>query len=471
MKMKRLIAVLLALVLTGLCVISLADVITIDLAAATDEELAEAVAKIKAEQRSRMKTTILLDPAEATVLKGASLKVNASVDGLPEGVKAGKFTWSSSDEAVASCSNGTIKGNGAGKAVITCSAALSDGTEVSAEIAVTGLLPVKSLAFAGKTLDVMAGDVFPLAVTVTPDDASDKTVTFTSSDEKVIKVDEDGNLVALLNGKATITATANDGSGKTAKVTVNVTKRVGKYDDELTFQGLEWGSSDETVWKQLQEIGFVDPERNAHAYRTSSICYWPDNDLKFANYSAWRSLPVAFSDQEKGAASLSLEPLKKVGGYSPNNVVLYFLNSIKDGEVDSESTELCGVYIHFDNKHEPGGEIFANLLAKLESQYGEFTRYMAKYMTRKSYKDVYNPIKASMEGAKMFSYRELGKECYLSTQAICTLQGQNNTGIMLTVESDGEVVLFYGKTDALQRIESIRKILENVPDDKEDAGI
>ena len=36
-------------------------------------------------------------------------------------------------------------------------------------------------------------------------------------------------------------------------------------------------------------------------------------------------------------------------------------------------TNLIGVYFYFDNKHEPGAEIFTSLLAKMEAQYGEFT--------------------------------------------------------------------------------------------------
>ena len=477
MTSRRFIALVLSLLLISLTVIGAAAenadrVLTINLATATDEELAEAASQIKAEQKSRLKTAIQLTPAEVTLSKGATQKVDAAVEGLADGVTAGKFAWSSSDESVATCNNGTIKGAGAGSAVITCSTVLSDGTEISGEIKVTGLLPVTAIAFQDKKLEVMAGDIFTPQVNVTPDNASDKSYTFSSSDEKIVRVDENGQLVAGLNGKATVTATANDGSNKSAKLNVTVTKKVGKYDEELTFQGLEWGSDHTTVFTKLEEIGFIETSNYKNVYNTSYMNHWPKEDLLFANWTAWQELPVAFRDQDKGAAQNYISPLKKVGGYTPNTASVSFLNSIDaNGQVDKDSTEFCGIVFSFDNKHERGADIFTDLLAKMESQYGEFTRYLAKDLTRRYYKDMYDAIKNSMEGAKQFTYRELGKDTYLSDCAVCVLHGKNNTGIMLMIDSSESVTLFYGKTDAVERIEAIQKALEAIPDDKEDAGI
>ena len=42
---------------------------------------------------------------------------------------------------------------------------------------------------------------------------------------------------------------------------------------------------------------------------------------------------------------------------------------------------------------------------------------------------------------------------------------------MLMLDSDGDMTLFYGKTDTLDRIQELRKALEAMPDDKGDAGI
>jgi hypothetical protein len=66
------------------------------------------------------------------------------------------------------------------------------------------------------------GKTLKLTATVQPSDAADKSVTWSSSDDKVAAVDQSGNVKAVSEGKATITVTTNDG-GKTASCAVTVT--------------------------------------------------------------------------------------------------------------------------------------------------------------------------------------------------------------------------------------------------------
>ena len=329
---------------------------------------------------------------------------------------------------------------------------------------------VKSISLGSNKIEVMAGDTFTPDVRFKPEDATNKAVTMTSSDEKVVRVGENGQLEAVYAGKATVTVTAVDG-GKTAKLNVTVTKKLGKYDGELTFQGLEWGSDYKTAYKKLAEDGLVE-DREPYAYNSIYLHFWPENELLFANFDSWYGLPVAFRDRDIGAAEVNLDLQKKIGGYIPQNAELCFLNGVgADGKVDPEKTELYGVYLYFDRKIENSAQMFVDLLSKLEAQYGEFTKYMAKDMTRKYNKDIYTVIKNSMEGAKLYSYRELGRDLYLMDEAICTLHGKNNTGILLMIDSSGNVTLFYGKTNSLEQIRGIQRILEALPDDKGDAGL
>ena len=64
------------------------------------------------------------------------------------------------------------------------------------------------------TLTLAVNGTEQLTATVNPDDAANKDVRWTSSDSTVVKVDETGNLTALKEGTATITATAISGSGR-----------------------------------------------------------------------------------------------------------------------------------------------------------------------------------------------------------------------------------------------------------------
>jgi uncharacterized protein YjdB len=72
------------------------------------------------------------------------------------------------------------------------------------------------------SLDMKTGDTSNLTATVTPDNATNKTVKWTSSDPSIATVDDNGKVTAVKEGSATITATTQDGSNQSATCTVNV---------------------------------------------------------------------------------------------------------------------------------------------------------------------------------------------------------------------------------------------------------
>jgi len=80
--------------------------------------------------------------------------------------------------------------------------------------------PVTGVDLDKTSLDMTVGDVDTLAATVSPEEATDKTVTWSSDTPGVATVDDDGKVTAVAAGTATITATAG---GKSATCTVTVT--------------------------------------------------------------------------------------------------------------------------------------------------------------------------------------------------------------------------------------------------------
>lgn len=82
-------------------------------------------------------------------------------------------------------------------------------------------IKVTSVAVSPKTLNLEEGQTGTLTATIKPDNATDKTVTWTSSNDKVATV-VDGTVAAVGEGTATITATAANGKKDTCKVTVKV---------------------------------------------------------------------------------------------------------------------------------------------------------------------------------------------------------------------------------------------------------
>lgn len=91
-----------------------------------------------------------------------------------------------------------------------------DEASEPAEVSVTGV----SLSQTSANLKV--DEAVTLTATVQPDNATNKNVTWTSSDENVATVDADGLVTAVGEGTATITVTTEDG-GKTASCAVTVT--------------------------------------------------------------------------------------------------------------------------------------------------------------------------------------------------------------------------------------------------------
>ena len=85
------------------------------------------------------------------------------------------------------------------------------------------IVPVSGVALNTTTATLEVGKTTTLTATVEPSDATNKNVTWTSSNENVATVDANGTVTAKAPGTATITATAEGGNGTSATCTVTVT--------------------------------------------------------------------------------------------------------------------------------------------------------------------------------------------------------------------------------------------------------
>lgn len=231
--MKKLLAFVMVVVLilcvlsplTAVCSAADSSIILVDLSAATDAELEDAVNRIKAEQRARLKTRIVLDAEELVISKGKSVKISAEITDIPEDLTASKIVWNSSDSKVASCNQGNVKGAGNGTAIITASCTLSDGTEISSECIVTVVTPITSLNTKTKKYDIGIGESAKTEITIQPKDATNTELNYTSSDDSVATVDKKGVITGVGTGTATIKATALDGTGKSVEFSVKSSKK------------------------------------------------------------------------------------------------------------------------------------------------------------------------------------------------------------------------------------------------------
>lgn len=132
-----------------------------------------------------------------------------------------EVTFSSSNTSVALVDLfGKVTAVGSGSATITAST--NYGTTATCEIMVNPML-VTSISLDQTTLTLEKGASHSLKATVLPAEATDKSVTWTSSNENVATVDATGRVTAVSKGMATITATTNDGTNLSASCIVSVT--------------------------------------------------------------------------------------------------------------------------------------------------------------------------------------------------------------------------------------------------------
>ena len=163
-------------------------------------------------------TSLKISKTALTLDKGKSGALTVTVG--PSNANNKTLKWTSSNTAVATVtSTGTVKGVSKGTATIT--AAATDGSGKKVTCSVTVKQPVTGLKISRTSLVLNRGKTWTLKVTVSPSNANNKTLKWTSSNTAVATVTSTGIVKGIKKGTATITAAATDGSGK--KVTCRVT--------------------------------------------------------------------------------------------------------------------------------------------------------------------------------------------------------------------------------------------------------
>ena len=163
--------------------------------------------------------SIELDYEQLSLTEGESQTLTATVK--PDNATDKTVSWESSDKTIAIVDkDGTITAIKVGNARIKASAGEKSAT---CEVEVLkGFVPVSSISLDQASISMFEGKTITLTATVLPEDATDKTVTWTSSDPSVVSVSENGDIQAFMPGAATITATAGS---KQAHCLVNVLEK------------------------------------------------------------------------------------------------------------------------------------------------------------------------------------------------------------------------------------------------------
>ena len=183
---------------------------------------------------------IKLNTTSFNVGKTKTYQLKAEVG--PESATNKAVEWKTQDSSIATVSpTGVVTGKGTGTTIITCVA--KDGSGASASAEVTVITSVNAIKFVGagngKEINLIEGKGIKAAILVSPTDATDKNVTWSSSNTGVATVDNKGNIKANSPGSCVISATATDGSGKAASIKVYVDPK-----NPIEVRQIHW----QTIW-------------------------------------------------------------------------------------------------------------------------------------------------------------------------------------------------------------------------------
>ena len=211
---------------------------------------------------------------------GASAQLTATVK--PDNATNKTVSWDSSDNSVAKVSDGKVTALKAGTATITATAG-----DISSLITVTVAdvpVPVTSVSVSGDgvsggKLSLKSGASAQLTATVKPDNATDRKVTWTSSDSSVANVMGTGVVTAGSKaGKATVTATAG-GVSASVEVTVEAQDPYAELDALAKAHASDLEDGTYTVSTKLKD-GMVLDVADGSRKDGANVRLWSSNGTK-----------------------------------------------------------------------------------------------------------------------------------------------------------------------------------------------
>lgn len=132
----------------------------------------------------------------------------------------GAITWTSDNEDVAKVIDGKITAVATGETIVT--ATLESGVSAQCAVTVNGV-PVKRVRVSPAKTQMTIGDQKELSAKILPEKATSTALTWASSDENVVRVDDTGALTAVGAGRAIVSAKAAGGAKARCVVTVKPT--------------------------------------------------------------------------------------------------------------------------------------------------------------------------------------------------------------------------------------------------------
>jgi hypothetical protein len=269
---------------------------------------------------------------------------------LPADAADKSVEWTSSNPEVATVANGVVSAVAAGEATITATAKDESGKSGSCAVTVTAAeVLVTSVELNKEDLALVEEASETLIATVLPDDATDSSVTWDSSNDEIATVDANGLVVAVSAGTATISVTANDGSGLFDECEVMVeAKEVIEYIDlvpgprDLSARYLGGTGASEFYFR-------VASDSSAPGVGVFNEGFILEGFTTETEYADFIIAPGVYTVTEDAGAPFTLRAgyIQQAGG---NNLVYGTFTHGKEGDLRKERVVIEGtVTVEYDN--------------------------------------------------------------------------------------------------------------------------
>lgn len=252
-------------------------------------------------------TGVEMNYTQLDMVVGDTQKVTVTV--LPENADNKEYSFSVSPASVVSVSDaGKITALAEGSAIVTVTTADGGKTANLLVVVKEADVNVSSVSLNKTELTLIIGDDYQLVADVLPENATDKTVTWSVDKPEVASV-TDGKVVALKEGAAVVTATTKDGN-KTATCSVTVNKPVVPV-ESVTLSQTTWNPA---IGEEITLVATVLPENATNK-------------------------DVIWSVDDKYIVSVDDKGLVKALAFGPANVTV--------STVDGAKTAVCEVFVRY----------------------------------------------------------------------------------------------------------------------------
>ena len=184
---------------------------------------------------SDMVTSISLNFNTATLAVGETIQIVPTL--YPSTVTNKEVTYVSNDTSILEVDDtGVVTAKAVGSATITITPKAQSVVTGTVTISVLAQkIPVESITLNHTTASMLVGNTLQLEATVLPENATDRSVTWTSSDSGAASVTQSGLVTALEQGDATITATANGNPNLSAQCVIQLAHKVFEWNEQLNI--------------------------------------------------------------------------------------------------------------------------------------------------------------------------------------------------------------------------------------------